>query len=87
MKTEKFLLELELLVKELGYKVRKEKGNFQGGFCVLEGEKQVVMNKNHPSELHIAQITRFLIDRNTEHIFIKPAVRKELDRWIEKLVG
>lgn len=87
MKTDKFLLELELLVKDLGYRIRKEKGNFQGGFCVVEGEKQVVMNKNHPSELHVAQIIRFLLERDTEQMFIKPAVRKEMDKWIDKLVG
>ena len=87
VKTETLLLELELIVKELGYRIRKEKGSFQGGFCVVEGEKQVVMNKNHPSELHVAQIIRFLVERDTEHMFIKPAVRKEMDKWIKKLAG
>jgi signal recognition particle subunit SEC65 len=39
------LEKLENLLKELGYKVRYEKGNFKTGFCVIETSKMVVVNK------------------------------------------
>lgn len=85
MKADKFLIELERVVEEMGYRIRKEKGSFKGDFCVLEGDKMVVMNKNHPAEFHVTQIVRFLKDQDLENMFIKPAVRKEMNKWIEKI--
>ena len=39
------LEKLEQLLKDLGYKVRYEKGNFKTGFCLIENSKIVVVNK------------------------------------------
>ena len=38
--TPAFLKKLEELLKEQGYDVRYEKGNFKSGFCVLEDKKK-----------------------------------------------
>jgi hypothetical protein len=43
--TPSYLAKLESLLKESGYKLRYEKGNFKSGFCVLEASKVVVVNK------------------------------------------
>ena len=37
--------ELEQLAKQLGINIRYEKGDFEGGFCVLKEQKVVVVNK------------------------------------------
>ncbi|MBI5020098.1 MAG: hypothetical protein HZB59_01540 [Ignavibacteriales bacterium] len=37
--------ELEQLAKQLGINIRYEKGDFEGGFCVLKDQKVVVVNK------------------------------------------
>jgi hypothetical protein len=37
--------ELEQLAKRLGINIRYEKGDFEGGFCVLKEQKVVVVNK------------------------------------------
>lgn len=39
------LEKLEQLLKDLGYKVRYEKGNFKTGSCLIENSKMVVVNK------------------------------------------
>ncbi len=39
------LEKLELLLKELGFKVRLEKGNFKTGSCLIESNKIIVVNK------------------------------------------
>lgn len=85
MKPHKFLVELEQIVENLGYRIRKEKGNFKGDFCVLEGDKIVMINKNYPAEFHIGQIIRFLEGQNLDDMFIKPAVRKEMDEWFDRI--
>jgi len=41
---------LETTIKELGYTIRYEKGNFLGGECRLREDKVVVVNKFLPLE-------------------------------------
>lgn len=85
MKPEKLLSELEKIVEDLGYELRKEKGSFKGDFCVLEGDRIVMLNKMYPSEFHLGQIVRFLMRQNLEELYIKPNVRKELEQWFERI--
>lgn len=84
MKPEKLFLELEGLTEQLGYRIRKERGNFRGGYCVVEGEKIVMINKNHPTEYQVGMLARFLHTQPTEELFIKPAVRRQLEKLWEQ---
>ncbi|MCB0600643.1 MAG: hypothetical protein KDC28_05425 [Saprospiraceae bacterium] len=43
--TKRTLEKLEHVYKELDYTVRYEKGNFQSGYCLVEHQKVVVVNK------------------------------------------
>lgn len=82
MKTEKLILELESLCEKLGYTIRKERGSFRGDQCVIEGEMLIVINKNKPPQSQAAILARVLRDGRADEVFIKPAVRKELeDLW------
>ena len=79
MKTEKLLLELEKLVEQAGYAIRKEKGTFRGDSCVMEGEKLVVLNKKKPEQQQVGLLARVLKDKTLQDVYIKPAVRKHLE--------
>lgn len=79
MKTEKLLLELEQLVEQAGYTIRKEKGTFRGDSCVIEGEKLVVLNKKKPPQQQVGLLARVLKDRDLAGIYIKPVVRKHIE--------
>lgn len=82
MNTEKLILELESLCEKLGYTIRKERGSFRGDQCVIEGEMLIVINKNKPPQSQAAILARVLRGDRAEEVFIKPAVRKELeDLW------
>lgn len=85
MRTKKIILELEQLIEKMGYRIRKEKGDFKDGFCVLEGEKIVMINKNYSDEHHIAQIIRFLDRQDLEQFYVKPAVRKIIADFTKKI--
>lgn len=39
------LKKLEELCKDLGYKVRYEQGHFQSGYCRVESQRVIVINK------------------------------------------
>lgn len=79
MKTENLLLELEKLVEQAGYTIRKEKGTFRGDSCVMEGEKLVVLNKKKPEQQQVGLLARVLKDKELQDIYIKPVVRKNLE--------
>lgn len=79
MKIEKLLLELESLCEKGGYAIRKERGGFRGDQCIIEGDKLIVINKNRPAESQAAILARVILKLNHDDLFIKPAVRKELE--------
>jgi hypothetical protein len=83
MKIEKLLLELESICEKAGYTIRKERGAFRGDQCIFEGDNLVVINKNRPTETQAAILAKVIRRFNPEDLFIKPAVRKELeDIWV-----
>lgn len=51
------LEKLENLFKQLGYRVRYEKGNFKTGACVLQNSKVVVVNRFIDTEAKIGALT------------------------------
>ena len=80
MKSEKLLLELETVLEKSGYRLRKERGSFRGADCIIEGNKLVIVNKNKPIEAQLSTIAKFLGSVDLTDSFIKPAVRKELEK-------
>lgn len=80
MKTEKLLIELEKLVEKAGYTIRRERGTFRGNHCVVEGDKLVVLNKNKPPQEQVGLLARILREKEMADTYIKPAVRKELEK-------
>lgn len=84
MKTDKLLMELEQLVEQAGYTIRKERGTFRGDHCVVEGDKLVVVNKNKPPQEQVGLMARVLMDKDLQDTYIKPVVRKELEELWER---
>lgn len=44
------LKKLEVILEELLYTVRYEKGNFQAGYCIVDSKKIVIVNKFFETE-------------------------------------
>lgn len=75
MNAEDYLPELEQLASEMGMKVRYEKGDFDGGYCILKEEQIIVVNKKlHPSRKS-GVIALALGELGIENLFVKPNVR------------
>lgn len=85
MKPDKFLLELEQILEQAGYTLRKERGSFRGDECIMEGNKLVVVNKNKPIQSQIGTMARVLGKVDITGVYIKPAVRKRLDDLWDRL--
>ncbi len=85
MKPDKLLLELEQLLEQSGYRLRKERGAFRGADCIIEGDKLVLVNKNKPVESQLGTIARVLGQIDLNGVYVKPIVRKELDKLWDRL--
>ena len=71
---------LETTIKELGYTLRYEKGNFLGGECRLREDNVVVVNKFLPLEGKI--YTLALVISNLNPRGLSPDIRKIIDNLI-----
>lgn len=58
--TQHSLNKLEALLKDLGFRVRYEKGNFRTGACVLQNGRVVVVNKFLDLEGRISSLIEVL---------------------------
>ncbi len=86
MKTQVIVKELEEIARQLGLGIRKGKGNFKGGRCIVGGEDLIVLNRHHLPEIHLSILAEGLRDLPVEDVSMKPAVRKALEEvWDSKL--
>jgi len=58
--TPQFLTKLEDIFSESDFVLRYEKGNFKSGYCVLNEQKVVVVNKFYPLEGKITCLIEIL---------------------------
>ncbi len=79
MTRDQILEELKELCDQLGYRLRIENGDFQGGACVLKDERMLLINKRLPSERKIHLLATALHEIGLDSVFIKPAVRKVIE--------
>jgi hypothetical protein len=85
METETIVEELEQTARQLGFEIRSEKGNFQGGRCTVDGDSLIVLNKRHVPERRLAVLARALRDAPLDSVYLKPAVRQALeDVWADQ---
>jgi hypothetical protein len=85
LKPDKLLLELEQILEQAGYTLRKERGSFRGDECIIEGQKLVVVNKNKPIESQLGTMGRVLGEISLAGVYIKPAVRRKLEELWDQL--
>ena len=71
---------LEEIFKALEYKVRYEKGNFKSGYCLIEDQNIVVVNKFFPVEskvntlmeiLRSIEVDSSLLDASQQKLLVK----------------
>ncbi|MCS7029296.1 MAG: hypothetical protein NZ519_11090 [Bacteroidia bacterium] len=74
--TKKQLQNLENEVEALGYTVRYEKGNFNGGYCVVKQTKVVVVNKFFSLEGKIA-VLHNIIEQIKADIAVQNALQED----------
>ncbi len=82
MNTTTVIEELEQAARQLGFAVRKEKGNFRGGVCTVDGDAIIMLNKRQIPDVQLVVLADSLREAPIETVYLKPAVRDALeDAW------
>jgi hypothetical protein len=84
MTQEQILKELEALAANSGIAVRYEKGDFEGGFCVLKTERLIVVNKKLPPARKASVLAQGLAEIGIEDRYLKPAIRDYIEEELSR---
>jgi hypothetical protein len=76
--------ELEQVAGQLGILIRYEKGDFEGGYCILKDEKVMVVNKRLHDIRKASVLAQALSEYGIEATFIKPNVREFIEDEVAK---
>jgi hypothetical protein len=79
MTHEQILTELEQLASNCGISIRYEKGDFDGGYCVLKAERLIVINKRLALARRASVLAQGLAEVGIDEMYLKPAVREYIE--------
>lgn len=84
MTHDQLLKELEDLAEKSSISLRYEKGDFDGGYCVLKAERIIVLNKRLVPQKRTSVLAQALAEVGIEEVYLKPAVREFIEDELAK---
>jgi hypothetical protein len=85
MKHEDLIAELEEIARQLGVSVRYEKGDFDGGYCILREKKILVVNKKLMLHRKASALAVAMHEVGLEDLFLKPVVREFIEDEVARI--
>ena len=82
---ENILQELKELANQMGAKVRFERGDFKGGYCIIRRDKIIVINKLSNLQRKVITLTSALKELGVEDIYLPPKLREIIDELNDNL--
>jgi hypothetical protein len=79
MKHEELIEELHQVAEQLGIVVRYEKGDFEGGYCVLKEERLLLVNKRLAPNKKASVLALGLHAVGLDNVYLKPALRAYIE--------
>jgi hypothetical protein len=79
------LTELIELAEQIGYRIRYERGDFNGGYCLLKEQRLIIVNKKFEPKRKITILAKTLSEIGIENIYIKPALREIIEEEVIKI--
>lgn len=78
--------DLETVAQQLGVTLRYEKGDFEGGFCVLREQKLLVVNKRLTDARKASSVAVGLAQYGIDETFLKPTLRQFIEDESAKIL-
>jgi len=80
---EDILNDLKSLANQMGAKVRFEKGDFKGGYCLLKENKVIVLNKISNLQRKVITLAAALKELGADDIYMPPKLREIIEEMDE----
>ncbi len=71
--------ELKSLAAQLNLPVRFETGDFDGGLCVVNDTRLIILNRRAALPRKVGTLALSLAQCNLDSIYVKPAVREAIE--------
>lgn len=80
---ETVLDDLKALASEMGAKVRFEKGDFKGGYCLVKDSKVIVINRLSTTQRKVITLSAALKELGVDDIYLQPKLREIIEEMDE----
>jgi murein endopeptidase len=84
MNYNQIMLDLEEVARQLGITLRYEKGDFDGGYCILKDQRTLVVNKKLHEVRKASILAVALHEIGIDSVFVKPAIREYIEDEVAK---
>lgn len=84
MKHEELILELTEVARLLGVTIRYERGDFEGGYCILKDQRILLVNRRLVSQRRAAVLATAMHEMGLENTYMKPALREYIEDEVAK---
>src|SRR5690349_3402526 len=85
MTNEELIEELKALASQLTIPVRFETGDFEGGLCLINDSRVLIVNRKATVPKKISTIAAALAECGLDSVYVKPAVREAIEDELAKL--
>ncbi|MCF8435376.1 MAG: hypothetical protein K9G57_00905 [Ignavibacteriales bacterium] len=82
---EQVLEDLKALAAQMGAKVRFERGDFKGGYCIIKENKVIVLNKLSNVHRKVVTLAAALYELGIDDIYLTPRMREIIEELSESL--
>lgn len=80
---ETILEDLKSLASQMGAKVRFERGDFKGGYCLVKDSKIVVINKLSSTQRKVMILSAALKELGIDDMYLPPKLREIIEEMDE----
>jgi hypothetical protein len=79
MKHEDLIEELQTVAAQLNVTIRYERGDFEGGYCVLRDQRLLLVNRRLLPSRKASVLAAALQEIGLDDVYLKPAVRAYIE--------
>jgi hypothetical protein len=84
MRHEELIQELTELARVLGVTIRYERGDFEGGYCILKEQRILLINRRLHPQRKAAVLATAMHEMGLDGTFVKPALREYIEDEVAK---
>ena len=80
---ENLLQDLKSVASQLGVTVRFEKGDFKGGYCIVQENKVIVLNRLGTLQRKVITLAVALKEFGIDEVYLSPKIRELIEEFDE----